>query len=142
MFNVRAVVSIEGLKATNTKQRSVCNTRPHPRAPAAAGPAPRNFEEGELGSDKCARTFFAQTGTSRQNSRDIPDSSLSKPKLSRDGTNSSVTTSSRGRPPPHRAVSGPKRGKDPQRPHFHWSNRKEPQGGGGCPSGTASKRNA
>ena len=53
-------------------------------------------------------------GTSQQNSRDIPDSSLrnSSPKedkLSREGMNFSATTPLRGRPPPYRAVSGPKK---------------------------------
>ena len=48
------------------------------------------------------------SGTSRQKSRDIPDSSLRNP-LSREGTNFSTPTPSGERPPPHPAVSGPKR---------------------------------
>ena len=81
----------------------------------ASGVCPMSTQDlySQIGNEKCARTFFAQTFcTSRQNSWDIPAKFLSsKPKedkLSREGTNFSTTTPSHGRPPPHRAVSGPK----------------------------------
>ena len=66
-----------------------------------------------MGNENCARTFLhklfehpQESGTSRQTSPDIPDSSL---RPSRESTNSSATTPTRGRPPPQRAVSGPKK---------------------------------
>ena len=51
------------------------------------------------------------SGTSQQNSRDIPDSSLRNPRktiTSREGANFSATTPLRGRCPPHQVVSRPK----------------------------------
>ena len=73
----------------------------------------------QLGNEKCARSFFAQTFWAPPGVRDIPakfpghprflSSKPKEDKLSRAGTKFSATTPSSGRPPPHRAVSGPKK---------------------------------
>ena len=71
-----------------------------------------------IGDEECTRTCLDKlfehpqgSGTSRHNSRDIPDSSLRNPRKTNFQGRARAFWApplSRGRPPPHRAVSGPK----------------------------------